>query len=260
MAVKEGKRGQLTIFIILAILIIALALLIYFLYPKLKGGGSTETDNPYSYIQTCMKEKIENTIETVSLQGGNYLADAEGGFYFYRGEYVRFLCYSNEDFQPCINQEPFLTEHIESEILNGINSEAENCFNSLAGNYEKRGYEVDLKKGNTEIQILPDRISTQFNYELNLIKGSETQNYKNFEIKLNSNLYNILEVVKNIIIWEINVGDSIPEAYMNDNPYLKVEKKRKENEIKLYILTDRNTGEVFRFASRSFAAPIGFSS
>ena len=27
---------------------------------------------------------------------------------------------------------------------------------------------------------------------------------------------------------------------------------------KIYILTDRNTGEVFRFAVRSFAYPVGF--
>jgi hypothetical protein len=69
MVVKEGKRGQLTIFIILAILIIALALLIYFFLPKLKGTGNLESDNPYSYIQTCMKDKVEKTIETVSAQG-----------------------------------------------------------------------------------------------------------------------------------------------------------------------------------------------
>jgi hypothetical protein len=259
MVVKEGKRGQLTIFIILAILIIALALLIYFFLPKLRGSGGLESDNPYSYIQTCMKDKIENTIETVSLQGGDYIINKDGGFYFYRGEYVKYLCYTDEDFQPCTNQQPFLTEHVQSEILNNIKSDSETCFNSLVESYRKKGYEVDLKKGTPEVAIIPDSVSTKFNNELTITKGSENQNYKNFEIKLNSNLYNMLEVAKNIVIWEINVGDSLPEAYMNDNPYLKVEKKKKERDIKLYILTDRNTGEVFKFASRSFAAPVGFA-
>jgi hypothetical protein len=260
MSIKEGKRGQLTIFIIIAILIIALALLIYFLYPKMISKGGLQTSNPYTYMDTCIKEKIEETIQIVSLQGGNYIVTSQNQGYFYRGEYVRFLCYSNEDFQPCVNQEPFLTEHVESEIRDAISSDLEKCLDSMVESFEKKGYDVDLEKGVPEVQILPEMVYTKFNCKLTLVKGGESQKYEDFGIKTNSNLYEMLEVVKNIIIWEMNVGDSIPEAYMELNPYLKVEKKRKENEIKLYMITDRNTGEVFRFATRSFAAPVGFAS
>ena len=260
---RLNKRGQVTIFIIIAILIIALGVLIYMFYPKLKSTIETETKNPSTFIQECMEETIQDTVDIISLQGGSYVVNESEGR-FYKGEeedegtYVRYLCYTNENFISCINQEPFLTEHIELEILNVINPDIESCFNSLVKSYEDKGYEVDLKKGNSEVQIIPNMISTKFNRTLTLIKGDESGKYENFEINLNSNLYDMLEVSKNIIIWEINVGDSLPEAYMNYNPYLKVEKHKKENDIKVYVLTDEKTQEIFRFATRSFAAPIGF--
>jgi len=260
---RSNKRGQVTIFIIIAILIIALGVLIYMFYPKLKSTIETETKNPSTFIQECMEETIQDTVNIISLQGGSYVVNESGGRFYKEeeedeGTYVRYLCYTQEDFISCINQEPFLTEHIELEILRVINSDIENCFDSLVKSYEDKGYEVDLKNGTPEVQIIPYSISTNFNRTLNLIKGDSSEKYENFEVNLNSNLYDMLEVAKNIIIWEINVGDSLPEAYMNYNPYLKVEKHKKENDIKIYVLTDEKTQEVFRFAVRSFAAPVGF--
>ena len=40
------KRGQVTIFIIIAVLVVALGVSIYFIYPKIKGGGEVDTKNP----------------------------------------------------------------------------------------------------------------------------------------------------------------------------------------------------------------------
>jgi hypothetical protein len=266
---RANKKGQVTIFIIIAVLVVALGVLIYMFYPKLVSKTETETTNPASFIQECMEENIQDTVDVISLQGGDYLLDENGG-YFYKGKddaegtYVKYLCYTDEDFTPCINQKPFLMEHIELEILNSINSNMENCFNSLVASYETKGYDVNLKIGTPEIKIIPNLISTNFNRTLILTKGDEIAKYENFEINLKSNLYEMIEVTKNIIIWEINLGDSLPEAYMYNNPYLAVEKHKKENDIKVYVLTltdenNKNSKEVFRFAVRSFASPVGFA-
>lgn len=263
--IKRGKKkGQVTIFIIIAILIVALGILIYLYYPKLFPGTGTETKNPAAYMQECMQREIEDTTQTVIIQGGNYTVNPNAGIFYKNaesdpdGHYIRYLCYSGEDFTPCINQEPFLTEHIESEILNTIKPSIENCFTLMVESYEKKGYDVNLQHGNSTVSIIPEVISTDFNTTLTLTKGDEVQTYKKFQVNLDSNLYDMLEVAKNIIIWEINVGDSATEAYMYDNPALKVEKHRKDNDVKVYVLTDRDTREVFQFASRSFANPAGF--
>jgi len=271
---KEGKRsklkifpqnfrGQVTVFIILAVLIIALGVLIYMFWPKIVSNISPETKNPSAYIQECMEEEIQDTVETISLQGGDYVVDKNTG-YFYKdmdeeeGTYVRYLCYTNENFVRCVNQEAFLTKHIESEILNAINPSIINCFNSMKKSYTAKGYEVNLERGTPKVNIIPNEIYNDFNSTLTLKKGEESEVYSTFELKLESNLHDILEVTKNIIMWEIYTGDALLEAYSLDNPYLKIERHRKENDVKIYVLTDRNTEEVFRFAVRSFANPVGF--
>ncbi len=262
--IKRGeKRGQVTIFIIIAILIVVLGILIYLYFPKIFSSSSGETINPPAYIQQCMKQKVEDTIQTITVQGGSYVVDDKNG-YFYKsagddeGNYVRYLCYTNDYFVPCINQEPFLTKHVEEEILDNINDSIENCFASLVKSYKDKGYDVTLINGTPSVSIEPDFVTSYFNKTFTVVRGDEGQTYRNFKVELNSHLYNILEVAKNILVWEITAGDSIQEAYMYDNPSLKVEKHRKDDDVKVYLLTDTDTMEEFRFAVRSFAVPIGF--
>lgn len=261
---KEGKKGQVTIFIIIAVLIVALCILVYLYYPKIFASISPETKNPSTYIQDCIQKDLKSNIETISLQGGNYVVDKNSGYFYKKkgedGNYVRYLCYtgSNTINTPCINQEPFLTEHVEKEILDSINEEVTTCFNNLVKSYDNKGYEVNLKDGTPSVQIIPNVVSTNFNKTLTLTRGDQTETYRNFKINLNSNLYEMLEDTKNILIWEMNVGDSLPEAYMYNNPYIQIEKHRKDNDVKVYVLTDINTEESFRFAVRSFPVPVGF--
>jgi hypothetical protein len=262
---KRGeKKGQITIFVIIAILIVALCILIYLYYPKIKGSISNETQNPASYIEDCIKKDLQNNIETISIQGGSLVVDSTNGYFYMKdgedGNYVRHLCYTsrNKINTPCINQEPFLTEHVENEILDSIREEMTDCFDSLVESYDNKGYEVDLKNGIPRVNIIPDVVATNFNKTFTITKGDETQTYRIFEVNIKSSLYEMLEDAKNIITWEINLGDSIPEAYMYNNPYIRVEKHTKDNDVRVYVLTDINTEESFRFSVRSYPNPPGF--
>ena len=50
----KKKRGQVTIFIIIAIVIVGLAVLMYALSPRLGIGSFSEIKNPQDFIQTCI--------------------------------------------------------------------------------------------------------------------------------------------------------------------------------------------------------------
>ncbi len=266
MIIKEGERprlfsknskGQVTIFIIIAVVVIALVVSAFLFLPKLRTETSPETKNPSAYLDNCLKDYIKETAQIISLQGGDYEANKESS-YLYRGEYVKYLCYSGDDFSSCINQQPFLMQHIESELIKIIEPEIGKCLDLMVQGYDERGYETQLTKKISFFEINPDKILATINYTLILTKGDETQKYENTLISINSDLYNLIEITNNIISWEINVGDSVSEGYMMNDPYIKVEKRGKENEIRLYTITGRNTKEVFRFAVRSFASPPGF--
>ena len=65
------KKGQVTIFIIIAVLIVAFAILIYIIYPDITTDTGFDSKNPSAFIQSCLEEEIENNVERLSLQGGS---------------------------------------------------------------------------------------------------------------------------------------------------------------------------------------------
>ncbi len=255
---KRGKKAQLTIFIILAILIVALILFIFLFWPKIRPSGISEIKNPYAYMETCIKEHIDETVENIASHGGGFEINPEMSF-LYRGEYIRFLCHTNEYYKPCYKQYAFLKTHFENEILLNVENEINECFQSMVESYERDGFTARVE--NTEnlgILIAPEFIISNLGKELYLTKGNENQQFTNFEIKTKSNLYEIIEVVENILTWESIVGNSEPAAYMRENPYIRVGKNQKVDGVKIYSVSHRETGEELRFATRSLALPPGF--
>ena len=263
---KEGKRsklkifpqnfrGQVTVFIILAVLIIALGVLIYMFWPKIISTVSSETKNPSVFIQECMDDVIEETVENVSLQGGSVNPTA---YYNYENNRIEYLCYTNQYYKSCVVQQPMLLQHMQSEILKEIEEETTTCFDLLKKSYTTKGYEVDMKPGNTIVEIVPNKIITTFNYTVTLTKG-ETEKYQDFNIVLNNNLYQLVNIADSIIDFENIYGDSETTVYMNYYHDLKVQKIKQIDESTIYILTDKTDDNKFQFASRSYAFPPGYA-
>lgn len=247
------KKGQVTVFIIIGVILVAIALLIYFLYP----GAKTTTQsnlNPNQFIQNCVSQDLEDIVYELSVHGGSVSPEH---YILYQGEEVEYLCYTNEFYKTCSVQQPLLKQHIEREINTEIKNSAAKCFNDLKESYEKDNYQVTLKMGNINTELLPKRIALNFNNSLTISKGS-SQTYKEFNVVLNNNLYELIAIANSIINWESEYGDSETTLYMDYYKDLKVEKKTQSDGSKIYILTDRNTEKYFQFASRSVALPPGY--
>ncbi len=253
---KGEKRGQVTIFIIIAIIIVALAFLIYSFYPQIKSTLGGEEKNPPSYIQTCLEDEIKDIADKLSLQGGSLNPE---NYILYKDEKIEYLCYTTEYYKPCTVQQPALKQHIELEIKNEIEESVKFCFASLKSSYEKKGYSVDLKSGDRRIELFPQRIVSTFDYSLTLTKGEDTQSYDSFVVMLNNNLYELTAIASSIIEWETLYGDSEPQTYMTYYPHLKVERLGDGDGGKVYILTNRDTGDKLQFAVRSQVWPAGYA-
>lgn len=256
---REGKKGQVTIFIILGLIIVGAAALVYFLYPEIQSAVFGATD-PQSFIQTCMEDKISETVTLISLHGGS----VEPQFYFpyYNSELkesynVEYLCYTNKDLQPCQMQQPVLHGHMMDEIETEIKSTADLCFEELVQSYDNKGYATNLAEGETVVDILPKRVVVTFNKEFTITKG-ESQRYEQFSVLVNNNLYELSAIASSILNWEVQYGDADTGAYMFYYHNLLVEKKEQSDGTKVYILTDLNTNDVFQFATRSFVRPPGY--
>jgi hypothetical protein len=251
----ERKRGQVTIFIIIAIVIVGLGVAIYALYPRISNVFGGAQQSPEEFIRVCMEDSIRQTIDTLSSQGGSIEPER---YFTYNENPIEYLCYTNENYKTCVVQQPLLKNHVESEIESNIKGDAEKCFDDLQSTFESRGYTVDLVKGDLRAELLPKRVNVVFENELTLTKGGDTQRYEEFNVVLNNNLYELISIANSIIEWEATYGEADVRTYMGFYPDLKAEKNLRDDGTKIYTLTDRNTGNKFQFASRSLVFPPGY--
>ena len=81
--------------------------------------------------------------------------------------------------------------------------------------------------------------------------------YESINIDINSRLYDLIMVAGSISNWEARYGESESLLYMGYYPQLKVEKKKQFDGTTIYMLTQRNTLDTFKFAIRSVVIPTG---
>jgi len=249
------KRGQVTLFIIMGMMIIILGILLFLFSPKIQDLFLTETKNPSSFIQDCIEEDISLAVNVLSLNGGSINPEH---YFVYDGSRLEYLCYIEGFYQTCVVQQPMLKRHIEMEIEKAITQKSEECFADLKESYERKGYQVSLSKGEIDVELLPQKIVTTFNNSLTLTKES-TESYKSVRVVINNNLYELVSIANSIIDWESKYGDSETTVYMNLYHDLKVEKKVHSEGTTVYVLTDRDNLNKFQFASRSVAWPPGYA-
>ena len=208
---NKNKRGQVTIFIIIAIVVVGLAALFYSFYPEIRSTFISEVKSPQAFIQSCLEEDIEATADKLSLQGG----DLDPEFYYkYKTDNLRYLCYTTEYYKLCTVQEPMLKEHIEKEIKDAINSKASECFDELKKTYQDKGYQVTLTKGPMNVELLPKRIVATFDNTF-ILKKDTSETYNDFRVILNNNLYELVSIAISIIDFETTFGDAETTFYMN---------------------------------------------
>lgn len=250
----NNKRGQLTIFVIAAIVIVAVVAMIYLFFPSVLVSLGIVSGNPNTFMQNCIEEEIQNSVNLVSTQGGSL---EPRNFILYQDEKMEYLCYNDNYYLPCIMQQPLLKQHIENEIERGIKNQEDLCFENLQSSFERRGFDVAISDGETLVELLPEKISVNFEREITLTQGSDSQRFEKLNVVLNNNLYELVSIATSILNWEARYGDSETTTYMSYYHDLKVEKLKQSDGSKIYILTDRNSGDKFQFASRSIALPAG---
>ncbi|MBU2562045.1 MAG: DUF515 domain-containing protein [Nanoarchaeota archaeon] len=251
----KKKRGQVTIFIILSIVLIG-SLILFFLVregivPQFWGGGEI---NPDLFLQTCLEEKIESTIDILSSQGG-YIENSLSKEF--DGKNISYLCYNSLNYYTCINQEPLLIQHLKNEIKKEISEEVKNCFNELSLNLEKEAYTVDAKYHDFAIDLESKKVIVKINGEMTLTKNSETLKHDDFIIVVKSSFYDLAIIAQEIISQESEFCNFNYLGYMLLHPEISIELNNLGDQTSIYHLQHRKTDEDFWFALRTCALPGG---
>ena len=244
------KRGQVSIFIIVAIVIIGI-ILVMFVVPEVKILSEDVSRN--TYLKKCIEDDSKKILNELVKQGGyseptNYIN--------YKGNKIQYLCYVAENYKPCLIQQPLLVSHFAEEIKDFVEPRAKSCIQELKKDYEKKGFSVQSAPGKINVSIVPGSINLDFISPMSVTK-ERTQTFQKFEVKLETEIYDLLMTSVSILDYESTLGDSGTEFYMKYYPNLKIEKTRLDNGT-VYELSNIITKDEFKFATRSLMWPPGY--
>ncbi len=251
---KLNNRGQITIFIILA-LIIVVAIVMLFLLMRPKDFQVEDIENPQAYIDSCTREFTEEAIDILSEQGGDI--NPKGSTMFQGGN-VTYLCYNANFYQPCIMQRPDLINHIENEITNYIEPKVDNCFNAIKAKLESKNYIIELGDMQLQTKLQTGKVVINIDRNFKMTKRQETRSFDNFKSVITSPIHDLAEVAMEIANQEAKYCNFDILGYMIFYPEYDLDKFRPGEGDVIYQLRHIQTNERFVFAIRSCALPPGF--
>jgi len=155
-------------------------------------------------------------------------------------------------------QKPLLKQSVEQQINSYAAPRIRNCVSSVKANLERKGYQVSMSNPEISISLVPGNIIVDIISDIKIVKD-KTESYTSIKTDMASDLYGQVMLASSISNWEAVYGDAETMNYMIYYPSMKVEKKKQGDGTTIYIITERNSGDKFVFASRSLVIPAGFT-
>jgi hypothetical protein len=256
--IKKGRRGQITIFVIIVIILISGTALFFIFREDIEIDiGGKQEENPEAFLNSCMKDKVKESAKIISLHGGYMNNPLHKTFKFEGEDFVNisYLCYTQSNYVQCVNQKPLLLQDLKEEIKNYLSQDMENCFDEMVESFSGR-YVVASNYDSFEVEILPKRINLQTDAGITLTKSEETTEHKDFQISVASRLYEVSSIVQEIVNQEAQFCYAETLGIALTYPELTINKLPTGDDI-IYSVEHIDSEEKFRFAIRDCVIPPG---
>ncbi|UCD21096.1 MAG: hypothetical protein JSW08_00930 [archaeon] len=210
------KRGQTTLFIIIAVIIVAVALIAIFLWPSIRDRFTSEEkagellasqiEPLRDAIYDCVSETSENIFITLGKQAGYYRWSHVYAFLWGEDQYVVVM--DKFGGNKLVNRLPSL-EMIEQEFQLALEEEGyeeiESCLNDFSS--FKRQIGVEPEEKDFEAEITNDKIVISVDWPITVSKkyatGTTTQKINQKDVILSIPFKDLLEVAQDIVNSEI---------------------------------------------------------
>jgi len=187
------RRGQVTIFIILAILVVSLVALFFVFKDKLITDKIPSEISPvYNTLVSCLQDDLSIGVNVLESQGG----------YIYIPEYE-----AGSDYMPFSSQLDFLgnpipywyyvsgnniereqvpsKSNMQNDIKKFVEATARTC---LLDNYYSQGYEISMGNPDATVTINDNEVILDLNMDFSVLKGEESYLINEHRIVFNSDL------------------------------------------------------------------------
>lgn len=251
------KRGQVTLFVILGIVIVAVVvLLLAFRKQIIPTPATAENLNEImrdirGQITDCMKSAAEGPIDRIGLQGG-YLSVPAGSYRLWNDATVSYLCYNQPNTEVCSNR--MLTrQHMEEELTSAIENELAQCV-------DVQGFSMGLIKTfdvvandpmKAKVTIARENVIVDLNYPVTL-KSRSSDNVvseKKFTVSIDKPLGEFYDVAQDILEAETSAGMFDTLTYMLAKMSRYTIYLQKPYPDKIYQVTLREGSKyIFQFA------------
>jgi hypothetical protein len=199
--------GQVTIFIIIAIIIIA-AIAAYFIFRNqlIRIGISADMQPVYTTFLSCLEERTLTGVSVLESQGGYIeLPEFEQGSDYmpfssqlnFLGNPIPYWYYvSGNNFEK--EQVPTKTE-MENQLESFINEKIRGC---VFDGYYEQGFEIIQGEPKANVLIRNNDIVVNLNMNVNIKKANESANVANHQITVKTNLGSLYDSARKVYDYE----------------------------------------------------------
>ncbi len=208
------KRGQVTVFIIIGILLIlTISLLIVLLNSStkkpLENVKLSETQSIKSFVENCLEQATWQSISRTFKQGGYYILPKE---VFKTSAYY---LHTNKILMPTIDR-------IEKEVALGISEELLVCTNNFK-HFKQDGIEITTSAMKSEVKFIKDKTISTINFPISVIKGEIKSELEIFTTDVEFKFPNRFNEVKKFL-----------ELQKDDNQFFLMGELSKLNDVVKY--------------------------
>ena len=246
------KKGQVTIFIIVGIVIVVgiIAVLIFM--------GNFDVDSPVdlgpkAFVDNCVRDAVEESVGKVLVGGGEVVPSQS---IMHDGIEWNYLCYQADYYLSCYNLHPMLEASIEDEIRRDTLDEVQGCFDTLAIDFGDAGFDVSGGATNYSIDLLPGEVRVNLRKDIEVVRDGVVQSFGDFDTSVLSPIYDLVRVVREIVNSEAQYCYFEYNGYMLLYPGYDIRRIDYDGS-KIYRVIDRKSGAEFKFAVRSCAFAPG---
>ena len=246
---KKGmnKRGQVTIFVIVAIMIVV-GILAFFLWTK--PDYIFERSGALGF-EKCVEDVIEEAIGELELKAGFINPQFT---YSYNSEELTYLCYTNEYYETCTVQAPFLKKSFDEQMEKLIRDDIDACYEDSIDDLKAQGYSVTSGVVSYDVLLEPSVVRVEIDAPT-IVGGSQ---FARFNVMINAPVYDMVMIATSILQFETKYGDADVSSMMDFYPDYKIMKMKRDDGTTVYFLEHKDLGNKFQFASRSLAWPAGY--